>query len=107
MAYYSLMHIGELTSGMHPVRAKDIHIGHNKDKILLFLYTSKTHGKESGPQEIKISAAEYNTEQVHFTRFFCPFIATRKYTYARGNFDTDTEPFFIFADGTPVEPKHV
>ena len=43
LAYYGLMRIGELTEGDHPIKAKDIHIGVNKDKILLVLYTSKTH----------------------------------------------------------------
>ena len=50
LAYYGLMHIGELTQGNHPVLAKDIHIAKNKDKIRLLLHSSKTHGKESFPQ---------------------------------------------------------
>ena len=56
LAYYGLMRIGELTSGPHVVKAKDIHVGKNKDKILIILHSSKTHGKESLPQKIKISS---------------------------------------------------
>ena len=41
LAYYGLMRIGELADGEHSVKAKDVHIGTNKDKILLVLYTSK------------------------------------------------------------------
>ena len=43
LAYYGLMRVGELTQGDHPVKACYIHIGMNKDKIMLVLYTSKTH----------------------------------------------------------------
>ena len=45
LGYYGLMRVGELTSGTHPVRAKDIRVATNKNKILLILYSSKTHGK--------------------------------------------------------------
>ena len=50
VAYYGLMRIGELTQSEHTVKAKDVHIGSNKNKILLVLYSSKMHGKESPPQ---------------------------------------------------------
>ena len=43
LAYYGLMRVGELIQRDHPVKACDIHIGMNKDKIMLVLYTSKTH----------------------------------------------------------------
>ena len=47
--YYGLMRIGELTTGPHVVKAKDVHIATNKNKILLILYTSKTHNRCSYP----------------------------------------------------------
>ena len=56
IAYYGLFRVGELATGTYPVRAKDVHIGQNKGKILFVLYTSKTHGLESRPQKIKIKA---------------------------------------------------
>ena len=31
--YYGLMRIGEVVQGSHTLKAKDIHIGHNKDKF--------------------------------------------------------------------------
>ena len=55
LAYYGLMRIGELTTSQHSLKAKDVHIASNKNKILVILHSSKTHGKESLPQKIKIS----------------------------------------------------
>ena len=50
VAYYGLFHIGELASSTHPVKAKDVHIGTNKNKLLFMLYTSKTHSIETTEQ---------------------------------------------------------
>ena len=41
VAYYGMFRVGELASGNHPVKAKDIHIAQNKDKIMFVLYDSK------------------------------------------------------------------
>ena len=49
MAYYGLMRIGELTAGEHQVKAKEIHMGQNRNKLLIVLHSSKTHGAESVP----------------------------------------------------------
>ena len=57
LAYFGLMRIGELTQGDHPVKAKDVHIGTNKDKIMVILYSSRTHSKANYPQQIKISVS--------------------------------------------------
>ena len=70
LGYYGLMHVGELTQGSHVVKAKDVHIGCNKNKMLIVLYTSKTHGLETSPQEIKISQL-INVKTKN--RLFCPF----------------------------------
>ena len=56
MAYFRLFRMGELTSGDHPVLAKDVHLGLNKRKVLFILRTSKTHWKNERPQSIKISS---------------------------------------------------
>ena len=47
IGYYGLFRVGELTKSPHVMRAKDVYISHNKDKILIVLHTSKTHGHES------------------------------------------------------------
>ena len=36
-AYYGLLGVGEVTSGSHPVLARDMHIGNNKNKMLFIL----------------------------------------------------------------------
>ena len=47
VAYYGMFRIGELTSGDHPVKAFDVHIGENKNKMVFVLRTSKTHWKNN------------------------------------------------------------
>ena len=56
LAYYGMLRVGEITDSPHTIKAGDIHVGHNKDKLMLVLYTSNTHGTDSDPQKIKISA---------------------------------------------------
>ena len=104
LAYYGMMRIGELAEGDHAARAKDVHIGVNKDKILIILYTSKTHGLETYPQKIKISAIGGCGIQ---DRIFCPFKAVRSYVNLRGSYKDDNENFFIFRDGNAVQPDQV
>ena len=103
LAYYGLFRIGELTSGTHPIKAADVHIAQNKDKILLILYSSKTHGRESRPQKVKIAATKNGISN----KFFCPFKTSREYLALRGNYKNKSEPFFIFRDRQPVTPPHV
>ena len=93
------MRVGELTLSQHVVKVKDIQVGVNKDKILLVSYSSKTHGKESLPQKIKIEATKRN-----HNRFFCPFELTRAYLKSRGGYADDSEQFFIFKGKIPVKP---
>ena len=113
MAYYGLMRVGELTLSTHVLRAKNIHVAHNKNKIMIVLYTSKTHGKESRPQEIKISESQriqnssVGFKCCHFEQnIFCPFKMVRKYMALRGGYGDDLEQFFIFRDRSPVKPTH-
>ena len=99
LGYYGLFRIGELTSGSHPIKAADVHIAQNKDKMLFILHSSKTHGKESRSQRIKISR---NVDKRK--NFFCPFAASREYLALRGNYVNDADPFFVFGDNSPVQP---
>ena len=103
--------MGELTSGSHPIKASDIHIGQNKEKLLILLYSSKTHGRESRPQKVKIVANNnYNDVQknaYHNQQFFCPFKIARQYLVVFGNYESDTDPFFIYQDQQPVKPSHI
>ena len=56
LGYYGMLRVGEISLSEHVIKACNIHVGHNKDKILLAICSTKTHGAESGPQKIKISA---------------------------------------------------
>ena len=62
VAYYGLLRISEVadrrevSASKHAIKAVNVHLGLNKDKILLVLFSSKTHGEESHPQQIKIEA---------------------------------------------------
>ena len=71
MAFYGLFRIGELTLSKHTIKAANIPIGSNKNKILVVLHSSKMHGKESYPQKVKISSVDKYKH--HRKRFFCPF----------------------------------
>ena len=110
LGYYGLLRVGELTHGAHMLKAKDVHVGMNKEKILLVLYSSKTHGKNNLPQEIKITAAKQ--EKLHpsgkcLQRHFCPFELTRWYMKLRGGYSHENEEFFVFKDGSYVTPSQV
>ena len=70
-AYFGLFRVGELTMGMHPVKAKDVHIGYNKKKLMFILHTSKTHWRNSEPQVIKISSNSNTQESVNYKRDRC------------------------------------
>ena len=105
LAYYGMLRVGELSYSNHCIKASNIHIGNNKDKILIVLYSSKTHGKESRPQKVKISAI--NNEYALHKKLFCPFKIVTKYMKIRGDYYTDEEQFFIFSDGSPVKPQHI
>ena len=96
------MRIGEVTFSEHVLKAKNVHIATNKDKLLLELYSSKTHDEGSWPQKIKIKA---NLSQTNKGKtFFCPFKLSWEYLKLRGNYFNDTDPFFVFRNNTPVKP---
>ena len=110
LAYYGMMRVGELTLGSHTMKACNIHVGNNKDKIQIVLYTSKTHGQESRPQKIKISAVEGVCNGTKGTsnkqKFLCPFQAVISFMKIRGSYLEYSEQFFVFADKSPVKPHH-
>ena len=54
--YFGLFRVGQLTKDDYPVLAKNVEIGQNKKKIKFTLHTSKTHGKDTHSQTVKISS---------------------------------------------------
>ena len=121
LAYYGLMRIGELTEaeGQHVVKTGNIHVGKNKNKILIILYSSKMDLRAVYPQQIKISSVHQHGSMnkdgtnlgrgnYHRVNFFCPFKTVRKFIdLQQGNFTDLDQNFFIFRDGMLVKPHHV
>ena len=95
--YYVLFRIGEITSGSHPVLAKDVHIALNKNKLLFMLRSLKTHTKGTFPQSVKITSTRKAALK------YCPFDILRVYLTNRPDRLTDEEPFFVFCDHSPVK----
>ena len=83
-----------------------MHVAKNKDKILAILYSSKMHSKESLPQRIKITGVKHLRKESK-TKFFCPFMILKQYLSYRGDYESITEPFFIFRNGVPVQQNNV
>ena len=117
-AYFGLFRIGEVTQGTHPVLAKDVHIGVNKNKLKFILRTSKTHWIDSKLQIIKISSVDFNESNQnsnyqnenlghHEENQFCPYQILRNFLELRGGFKTIDEPFFVFRDRAPVTPEQI
>ena len=107
LGYYGMLRIGELTdtpSG-HTLKAKNVHIGQNKEKILLILYSSKTQSIANKPQEIKITSVKQ--EACHRVRHFCPFGLSREYMQVRGGYIDNTENFFVLPGRNKVTANHV
>ena len=67
MTYYRLFRIGEVTSGSHPVLARDVYLGENKKKFLFILRSLKTHTECNQPQMVKISSTPKRESQPNGT----------------------------------------
>ena len=111
LMYYRMMRVGEVAESPHTVKAANVHVGRNKEKILILLYSSKTHGKESGPQEIKIqstnnSQSTKNSKET-VKQFFCPFQVARQYVRMRGPYIREDEPFFILSDRSALQAQMI
>ena len=102
ISYYGLMRAGEVTASPHVVKAKDVHMGLNKDKILIVLYTSKTHDRSNVPQKIRITSNKSEKTGNYAKRHFCPFQLMNEYLSARPEYLDDSEHFFVYRDHAPV-----
>ena len=93
-AYYGLLRISEIaeTPSGHALKAIDVHVGRNKEKLKLILHTSKTNNKGSKPQIIKLNKQEVkgSTKQ---SPIHCLFGAVTQYAQIRAPIRNDTEQF--------------
>ena len=83
LSYYGMMRVGEVTLSDHVIRAKDVHSALNKDRLLLILYSSKTHSIAMRPQKIKITSNLDEKSGFYARRNFCPFDLVNRYMTER------------------------
>ena len=102
LGYYGLLRIGELTSGDHPILACNVHMAKNKNKLMLVLFSSKTHSVSDPPQKIKISGINNKS---NCRKHFCPFNTTREYMRLRGDYLSTKEPFYIFQEESQLSQR--
>ena len=105
--YFGLLRVGELTSGEHPIKARDVHIGENKKKLLFILRTSKTHWSDVSPQLVKIASRKNTTAPKGQKAGYCPFKIVEEYLAVRPEILNNDEQFFVFQDNSPVKPMHM
>ena len=70
-AYYGLLRVGEITSGDHVIKACDVQLADNKDKVLIILRSSKTHSVADFPQSITITSTKIIREPTAAN--LCPY----------------------------------
>ena len=102
--YFGLFRIGEVTYSTHVLRAINVNIGHNKNKLMFVLHSSKTHDKSQKPQIVKIAELASNSLGLSFNN--CPFRLMREFLQVRGRYRNEEEAFFVFSDKSPVYPAH-
>ena len=108
-AYFGLLRIGEVSQSEHVVLARNVKIADNKQKIMMILRSSKTHGAESKPQIIKITG-NYEIEEyprLQHLHPICSFKILRNYLSVRPISLNLKEQFFVFTDNSPVKPANV
>ena len=115
LLYYGLLRVGEVANSIHSIKAVNIHEARNQNRLLLVLYSSKTHGQESPPQKINIgkkSLEIYNTankftykSRLNELGKFCPVEWTKRYIQLRKPATSDSENFFILSDNSPLSSQ--
>ena len=95
LMYYGLLRVGEVSKSIHVIKACDVHVGGQGDKILVILHSSKTHGKSDIPQEVKIMKDDR-------MKHFCPVAEIWRFAQLRKPWCHRTEQFFIHANGSPL-----
>ena len=113
--YYGLLRAGELTYSPHSILAKNVHIGTNKNKIMLMLRSSKTHSECDEPQVIKINSKPLTVERHTISAKFkqqhhyslCPFRTLANYLSVRPPAQTENEQFFVYSDNSSIKPEQL
>ena len=108
-AYFGLLRISEVavTQSSHAIRVTDLHIRQNKKKILFSIKSSKTHGKYSRPQLVKITTKEFVGGFPKKLHNICPYHSIHAYLEQQPRYKYQSEQFFVFRDSSPVKEIHV
>ena len=111
-AYYGMFRIGEVTKGSHPILARDVHIGEDKQKMLFVLRTSKTHWTDVKPQTVKIQSTKLKNKgkkcwKKNDIGKICPYQLLRDFLRIRLPYRSNDEQFFIYNDRSPVKAMTV
>ena len=117
ISYYGLFRIGEIAEGAHSIKAVNVHKCSEHNKLLIILYSSKTHGRESRPQQVRIKGLntlevvdiddQDNISYTYNESLFCPVKHTKLYIKLRPRIHDINEQFFVFSDGSNVKPIHI
>ena len=105
LSYYGFLRISEVTISDHVIKAKDVYLATNKDKLKIYLYSSKTHTQGMEPQKIWITSNLSEKSGHYARRNFCPLQLVEDFMNVREIFDM-TAQFFVFRDGSPVSPEN-
>lgn len=96
MAYFGMLRVSEMTEGDHTILAPNVRYAKNKDKILLTLYSSKTHSRKDPPQHISIHRRPDLGNK-------CPVKLIAEFVKTRGTIAiNESDPFFVYQDNHPV-----
>ena len=103
--YHGLLRVSEVSNHEHSVKVTDVHITHNNSKALFILRSSKTHHKGQRPQKIEIlcDRSRPRNDRSHF----CPVQLAREYSSIRKSYLTESEPFFVFSDRSPIPADQI
>ena len=114
LQYFGLMRIGEIADSVHSIKAVNVHDAKQHNRLLIILYSSKTHGRDSQPQKIKIlgnKAIEIIDQYSSLSKYharknlgkFCPVEWTRRFIQLRTPIKHEEENFFILSDGGAIQ----
>ena len=95
-----MMHISEVAEEPHAVRALDVHIGENKQKLLLVLRSSKTHNRGDKLQLIQLGN-NFGTVDERTSSF----THMEDYLAVRPKCKSTDEQFFVFKENIAVHNK--
>ena len=117
LQYYGLFRVGEIAYSPHSIKAINVHEANSisNPRILIVLYSSKTHNIHEPPQKIKIfgnktieisdknSTGRYTIQKRDLGKF-CPVQWTKKFIEMRGPISNDDENLFTLRDRgkTPI-----